>query len=82
MSWRSAVDTAMHVSPVIQLPLMKCGEMVGGKVRFYDGDRRIGSIAPDDGSGDVFVHATALERAGVFDLTEGRRLVTRRGEIP
>ena len=48
--------------------------MVGGKVRFYESDRRSGSIAPHDGSEDVFVHAMALERAGVFDLTEGQEV--------
>jgi cold shock protein len=46
--------------------------MVGGKVRFYDYTKRVGTIVPDDGSADVFVHATALERAGVHDLTEGQ----------
>ena len=33
-----------------------------------------GFIAPDDGSKDVFVHATALERAGMRNLVEGQKV--------
>ena len=48
--------------------------MLDGKVRFYDHERRCGNIAPEDRTQDVFVHATALERAGVFDLVEGQEV--------
>jgi CspA family cold shock protein len=46
--------------------------MLSGKVRFYDREKRFGNIAPDEGTEDVFVHETALERAGVYDLSEGQ----------
>jgi cold shock protein len=49
--------------------------MLGGKVRFYNHARSLGSIVPDDGTEDVFVHAMALERAGVRDLTEGQQVI-------
>ncbi|MGD8423348.1 MAG: cold-shock protein [Methyloceanibacter sp.] len=43
-----------------------------GTVKFYNSDRGFGFIAPADGSNDVFVHATALERAGIAHLAEGQ----------
>lgn len=46
--------------------------MTPGIVKFYNANRGYGFIQPTDGSGDVFVHATALERAGMTDLVEGR----------
>ena len=49
--------------------------MANGTVKFYNDQRGYGFIAPDDGSKDVFVHATALERSGVRGLTEGQKVV-------
>jgi cold shock protein len=43
-------------------------------VKFYNGNKGYGFIAPDDGSKDVFVHATALERAGIHSLREGQKV--------
>ena len=42
--------------------------MINGTVKFY------GFIAPSDGGKDAFVHATALETAGIISLTEGQRV--------
>lgn len=42
-----------------------------GVVKFYNDQKGFGFIQPDDGSKDVFVHATALERAGIARLNEG-----------
>src|SRR3954447_12884995 len=39
--------------------------MITGTVKFYNDQRGFGFIQPEDGSRDVFVHATALERAGM-----------------
>jgi CspA family cold shock protein len=39
-----------------------------------NGERGYGFIKPDDGGRDVFVHITAVERAGLKDLAEGQRI--------
>jgi CspA family cold shock protein len=48
--------------------------MTSGIVKFYNANRGYGFIQPTDGSGDVFVHATALERAGITNLIEGQNV--------
>jgi len=48
--------------------------MTNGTVKFYNGQKGFGFIQPDDGSKDVFVHATALERAGINALREGQKV--------
>ncbi|MDB5560562.1 MAG: cold-shock protein [Enterovirga sp.] len=48
--------------------------MISGTVKFYNDMKGFGFIAPEDGSKDVFVHATALERAGIRGLAEGQRV--------
>lgn len=45
-----------------------------GTVKFYNGQKGFGFIQPDNGEKDVFVHATALERAGLTDLREGQKV--------
>ena len=45
-----------------------------GTVKFYNDQKGFGFIRPDDGSKDVFVHATALERAGMRGLVEGQKV--------
>ena len=48
--------------------------MTTGTVKFYNAQRGFGFIQPDDGGKDVFVHATALERAGMHSLVEGQKV--------
>lgn len=48
--------------------------MATGIVKWFNSTKGYGFIQPDDGSKDVFVHATAVERAGLPPLTEGQRL--------
>jgi CspA family cold shock protein len=48
--------------------------MTNGTVKFYNDQKGFGFIQPDDGGKDVFVHATALERAGIHALREGQKV--------
>ena len=48
--------------------------MPSGTVKFYNSAKGYGFIQPDDGGKDVFVHASALERAGMQDLVEGQKV--------
>src|SRR3954468_9224649 len=48
--------------------------MITGTVKFYNDQKGFGFIQPEDGSRDVFVHATALERAGMGGLVEGQKV--------
>ena len=45
-----------------------------GTVKFYNAQKGFGFIEPEDGGKDVFVHATALERAGITQLIEGQKV--------
>jgi CspA family cold shock protein len=47
---------------------------ISGTLKFYNSAKGFGFITPDDGSKDVFVHATALERAGIRSLNEGDKI--------
>lgn len=48
--------------------------MATGIVKWYNSTKGFGFIAPDQGGGDVFVHASAIERAGMHSLDEGQAL--------
>lgn len=45
-----------------------------GVVKFYNTQKGYGFIAPANGGNDVFVHASALERAGMHSLSEGQKV--------
>lgn len=48
--------------------------MSTGTVKWFNAQKGFGFIHPDDGSKDVFVHISAVERAGIGNLTEGQKL--------
>ncbi len=58
--------------------------MATGTVKFFNGQKGFGFIQPDAGGADVFVHVTALERAGIRGLAEGQKVtydvITDRGK--
>lgn len=45
-----------------------------GTVKWFNPAKGFGFIQPDDGSADVFVHVSAVERSGVGNLSEGQKL--------
>jgi len=48
--------------------------MATGIVKWFNGQKGFGFIQPDDGGSDVFVHISAVERAGLRDLREGQKV--------
>lgn len=48
--------------------------MITGTVKFFNADKGYGFIAPEDGSGDAFVHISAVERAGLRTLDRDQRV--------
>ena len=85
-----AVERKLKISPKIEttdarvgsrtLPSYSFSEkiqdnpMITGTVKFYNDQKGFGFIAPDSGETDVFVHATALERAGMHTLSQGQKV--------
>jgi len=59
--------------------------MAIGTVKFFSATKGFGFISPEDGAKDVFVHISALERAGMGALSEGQRVsydvVSERGKL-
>lgn len=45
-----------------------------GRVKWFNPTKGYGFIEPDNGKGDVFVHITAVEHAGMSTLVEGQRI--------
>jgi len=58
--------------------------MANGTVKWFNGTKGYGFIQPSEGGADVFVHISAVERAGLRDLREGQRvsyeLATQKGK--
>ena len=58
--------------------------MATGTVKFFNTQKGFGFITPNDGSKDVFVHISAVQRAGMDSLVEGQKvsyeIITERGK--
>jgi CspA family cold shock protein len=59
--------------------------MATGTVKWFNAQKGFGFIQPEDGSKDVFVHISAVERAGMAGLNEGQKVhfevVSERGKL-
>ena len=48
--------------------------MATGTVKWFNPNKGYGFVQPDDGGADVFVHITAVQKAGLHTLNEGQKL--------
>jgi CspA family cold shock protein len=70
--------TAALASQSVQFSMLELGieeaVMATGTVKWFNSTKGFGFIQPDDGGQDVFVHISAVERAGMRDLREGQKI--------
>jgi cold shock protein len=66
-------DVFRHPSEVIAILLWR-HSMADGTVKWFNGQKGYGFIQPDEGGNDVFVHISAVERAGLSTLREGQKV--------
>jgi CspA family cold shock protein len=66
------VSCVMFARPAPVCALEK--KMTTGTVKWFNGQKGFGFIQPNDGGNDVFVHISALERAGLSGLGEGQKI--------
>ena len=55
--------------------------MANGTVKWFNPNKGYGFIKPDDGGKDIFVHISAVERAGINTLSEGQKLALKQQQI-
>ncbi len=57
-----------------QVHFLRSREMANGTVKWFNSDKGYGFIQPDQGGADVFVHISAVERAGLKSLNDGQKI--------
>ena len=64
---------SVMVTPQMRLRALE-KKMTTGTVKWFNGQKGFGFIQPNDGGNDVFVHISAVERAGLSGLAEGQKV--------
>ena len=68
----------MELEPTVAFRAVEPDEkgrlMASGTVKWFNATKGYGFIAPDEGSSDVFVHVSAVERAGLQGLVDGQKV--------
>jgi len=72
--WRLPCPMLEAGSILVPANNVKENTMATGKVKWFNAGKGFGFIQPEEGGADVFVHISALERAGIRDLKEGQRV--------
>jgi cold shock protein len=65
---------ACRRSPLYYCNLVRESDMASGTVKWFNGQKGYGFIAPDTGGKDVFVHISAVEKAGMDGLPDGAKI--------
>ena len=69
-----AKNLKQDLAGAVPVTLRKEAKMPSGTVKWFNSQKGFGFIGPDDGSKDVFVHISAVERAGMDNLREGQKI--------
>jgi cold shock protein len=64
----------VHRAALKHTPMKDQNTMTKGTVKWFNTQKGYGFIQPEDGSKDVFVHISAVERAGLYELKEGQKV--------
>ena len=67
-------DTRVRAPAALEQPPQGEMAMATGTVKWFNATKGFGFIQPTDGGTDVFVHISAVERAGMRDLNEGQKI--------
>jgi cold shock protein len=74
LSKTSMEDGAARSRSDDDIYIRKGSRMSTGTVKWFNAQKGFGFIQPDDGGNDIFVHISAVERAGMHNLAEGQKI--------
>jgi CspA family cold shock protein len=84
-SGKGSARDALRLQSRLSWRILRRLKMVTGVVKFFNTQKGFGFIQPADGSKDVFVHISAVERSGMSTLNEGQKvtfeIVNERGKL-
>jgi CspA family cold shock protein len=68
------LPSAANRSSTVAIVIAKESDVASGTVKWFNGQKGYGFIAPDTGGKDVFVHISAVEKAGYDGLPDGAKV--------